>query len=77
MRGAKSKVFKRDGKQRYGRGFSVGELKKAGLDSKGAIKSGVLVDFRRKTAHEENVKVVKSFLGDRKPSSRPKKKSKS
>jgi len=77
MRGAEPKVFKKGGKQRYGRGFSVGELEKAGLHSMEAMKAGLPVDFRRRTAHEGNVEAVRSFLGDKKPLSEPKKRSKS
>lgn len=77
MRRAKPKVFKKDGKQRYGRGFSIEELKKAGLHSKEAMKAGIPVDFRRRTAHEDNVEAVKSFLGASKSISESKSKKKS
>jgi large subunit ribosomal protein L13e len=73
----KPKVFKKDGKQRYGKGFSREELKKAGLSFKEAIKFGIPVDSRRRTIHEENVEVVKTILGDKKAKSKPKRKSKS
>lgn len=69
----RSKVFKQDGKQRCGKGFSVGELRKAGLSSTDAVKLHVPVDARRKTAHEENVEAVKAFLEKRKPAPKPKK----
>ncbi|MGQ9551981.1 MAG: ribosomal protein L13e [Candidatus Bathycorpusculaceae bacterium] len=77
MRGAEPKVFKKDGKQRYGRGFSLEELEKAGLRPMEAMKAGLPVDFRRRTAHEDNVEAVRSFLGDKKPLSESKKRSKS
>ncbi len=55
-------VFKRGGKKRAGKGFSVGELKEAGLCLKRALKLGLPVDPRRRTIHEENVKLLKNFM---------------
>jgi large subunit ribosomal protein L13e len=80
MMKARSKVFKQDGKQRYGKGFSVDELRKAGSSLSEAVKFGVPVDARRKTAHEVNVEAVKAFLVERKTAlkhKKPKGKSKS
>lgn len=77
MVAAKPKVFKKAGRQRYGKGFSREELKTAGLSLKEALKFGVPVDSRRKTAHEENVKVVKTFLESKKARSKSRGKSKS
>jgi ribosomal protein L13E len=73
MMKVRPKVFKEEGKQRYGKGFSAGELRKAGLSLSEAVKSGVPVDARRKTAHEQNVEVVKAFLEERKAARKPKK----
>jgi large subunit ribosomal protein L13e len=73
----KPKVFKKGGKQRYGKGFSRAELKKAGLSLKEALKLSIPVDSRRRTAHEENVEFVKTFLESKKVESKPKRKSKS
>jgi len=47
---------------REGRGFSLGELREAGLDPKKAMKLGIYVDKRRKTVHEWNVKALKEFV---------------
>jgi ribosomal protein L13E len=77
MISVRPKVFKGNGKQRYGKGFSSEELKKAGLSLREAVRAGLPVDSRRKTVHEENVQVIKTFLGDKKPVSKPKGKSKS
>jgi ribosomal protein L13E len=68
---ARAKVFKNDGKQRAGRGFSREELKKAGSSLKEALRLGVPVDDKRKTVHEENVDAVRALLQERKPASEP------
>ncbi len=73
----KPKVLKRGGKQRHGKGFSREELKKAGLSLKEALRLRIPIDSRRRTTHEENIEVIKTFLGSRKPTSKPKRKSKS
>ena len=72
MMTARSKVFRKAGKQRCGKGFSREELKRAGLSLKEALKFGIPVDSRRKTAHEENVKTVKTFLESKKATSKSK-----
>ncbi|MGQ9507150.1 MAG: ribosomal protein L13e [Candidatus Bathycorpusculaceae bacterium] len=67
----KPKVFKKGRKQRYGKGFSREELKKAGISLREALKSGIPVDFRRKTIHTENVGAVKAFIEKEKPKTKP------
>lgn len=74
---ARPKVFRKAGKQRYGKGFSREELKRTGLSLKEALKFGIPVDSRRKTAHEENVKAVNTFLESKKAESKSRGKSKS
>lgn len=71
-----AKVFKKARKQRFGRGFSRDEIKKAGTDRKEALKLGIPLDSKRKTAHEENVETIKNFLRDRRTEVKPKKKPK-
>jgi len=66
------KVFKNDGKQRFGRGFSREELKKAGTSLKEAVKLGLPIDDKRKTVHDENVAAAKTSLQERRPISHPK-----
>ncbi|TET56665.1 50S ribosomal protein L13e [Candidatus Bathyarchaeota archaeon] len=55
-------ILKRRGRNRRGRGFSRKELKKAGLSQKQALKLQLPVDLRRRTIHEENVKLLKQQL---------------
>ena len=73
----KAKVFRKGRKQRFGKGFSREELKKAGLSLAEALRFRVPVDSRRRSAYDENVEVVKAFLAGRVVKSVPKKKSKS
>jgi large subunit ribosomal protein L13e len=73
----KPTVFKKDGKQRHGKGFSREELKKAGLDLQEALKLGIPVDSRRTTVHEENISVIRGFLEGKKAASKSKKRRKS
>lgn len=76
MTSTRPDVLKPGGKQRYGRGFSREELKKAGTSLAEALKLAIPVDSRRKTFHEENVEAVKSFLKTKKIKPAPKKKAK-
>ena len=68
------RVFKAREKQRHGKGFSRGELRKAGTSMKEALKLKVPVDPRRKTAHEENVEAVKAFMAQKKTVKKPEQK---
>ena len=77
MMPTRPKVFKKGGKQRDGRGFSREELKKAGLSFKDALKLSIPIDLKRRTAHEENVEVIKILLKNMKAKTKRKKKSKS
>ncbi len=86
MHHIKPKILKPDGKQRSGRGFSIEELKKAGLNRAEAKKLEIPVDERRKTAHDQNVEVIKAYAEKEKaktklkpkpkPQPQPKKKAK-
>ena len=71
------KVFKTGQRQRRGRGFSREEIKKAGSSPAEALRLGVPVDFKRRTAHEENVEALKNFLTSRKTTAKPGRKTKS
>ena len=65
------RVFKYAGKQRFGRGFSRDELKKAGSNIKEAVKLGLPVDEKRKTCHDENVEAARKLLTEKRPASKP------
>ncbi|UCE38044.1 MAG: ribosomal protein L13e [Thermoplasmata archaeon] len=64
------------GKMRSARGFSTLELKKARIDVRIAKRLGLRVDFRRKTAYDENIKLIKEKLEDEKKKREIKKKTK-
>jgi large subunit ribosomal protein L13e len=66
------KIRRTDGKERNGRGFSLEELKKAGLNKSEAIKLEIPVDKRRKTAHDQNVQKIKSYAKKKKSETKPK-----
>jgi ribosomal protein L13E len=76
MRRTKPKILKPGGRQRSGRGFSPGELDKAGLTSTEASRIGLPADLRRKTAHDENVEAIKAYVEKKKAEAKPKPKPK-
>ncbi len=57
-------VRKKSGQKRRGRGLSREELKKAGIGVKQALSLGLPVDVRRRTVHDENVKMIEQRLKD-------------
>lgn len=57
-----SVVRKGKGRTRKGKGFSRGELKEAKIDFRQALKLAIPIDLRRKTKHQENVKIIKEYL---------------
>lgn len=76
MEAVKPLVFKKGVKQRLGKGFSPNELKKVGLKPKQALKLGIPIDPRRRTAHEENVEKLKRLMEFKKEAQKPKPKPK-
>ena len=48
--------------KRIGRGFSLGELKEAGISEAIARDLGIPIDKRRRSVHEWNVKALKEFM---------------
>lgn len=61
-----SPMVSREDKAREGRGFSLGELKEAGVTAGEAKVRGAPVDARRKSTHEENVEILKEWYEDAK-----------
>jgi large subunit ribosomal protein L13e len=47
---------------REGRGFSLGELREAGLTPEKARRLGLYVDKRRRTVHPWNVEALRKFI---------------
>ncbi len=47
---------------RKGKGFSLGELREAGLTPQQAKKLGLHIDKRRKSVHPWNVEALKEYL---------------
>jgi ribosomal protein L13E len=71
MHHIKPQILKPNGKQRSGRGFSPRELEKAGLNLQEARRIELPVDFRRQTAHDENVEAVKAYAAHMKTHQKP------
>jgi ribosomal protein L13E len=76
MHHIKPKILKPDEKQRSGRGFSLEEIKKAGLNPAEAKRLEIPVDRRRKTAHDQNVEAIKTYTEKKKAEAKPKPKPK-
>jgi large subunit ribosomal protein L13e len=53
------------GKIREGRGFSISEIKQAGLSLKNAKKIGIPLDRRRKSCRKENINALKKFVASK------------
>jgi len=70
MHHVKPEVVKPDGK-RSGRGFSLEELKKAGLNLAEAKRLKLPVDKRRKTAHDQNVETITAYVNKKKAEAKP------
>lgn len=63
----KVQVQKRSHENRRGRGFSRGELRKAGINTRQALRAGFPIDVRRRTIHDENVKLAQERVRHLKP----------
>ncbi|MEM2084061.1 MAG: ribosomal protein L13e, partial [Nitrososphaerota archaeon] len=53
-------------KKRIGRGFSINELKEAGITLDEARKIGIYIDFRRRSKHTENIEKLKELIKSKK-----------
>lgn len=49
---------------KVGKGFSLGELERVGLDVKRALKLGIPVDKRRKSVWDWNVQALREYLSE-------------
>ena len=58
-------VVKKAGGRRKGRGFSLGELREAGIGIAEAKKLGIAVDRRRRSLHRENVEELKRIASQK------------
>jgi len=59
MHHIKPTVKNRYGKQKQGKGFSINELKAAGINKQQAKQAKLPVDVRRRSSHDENVEAIK------------------
>ncbi len=53
---------RKEKRKRIGRGFSLGELKDAGISIKEARLRGIPIDKRRKSVHQWNVEALKKLV---------------
>ncbi len=60
MHHVKATITKQNGKTSVGKGFSLNELREAGINRQQAKKLGIRVDVKRKSTHEENVAAIKA-----------------
>ena len=51
---------------REGRGFSLREIREAGLTKGEAKRLGIFIDPRRKTAHPHNIELLKDIVEEEK-----------
>ena len=56
----KPTITSQKGKRKQGKGFSINELKAAGVSKQQAQQAGLPVDVRRKSSHDENVEAIKA-----------------
>jgi len=87
MHHIKAIIIRQNGRKAKSRGFSLTELKNAGLTKQDAKKIGIPLDVKRKSAHDENVETLKAHaekaktevkpkVAEAEPTEKPKKKSK-
>ena len=72
MHHIKATIIKPNGKKTESRGFSLTELKNAGLTKQDAKKIGIPLDVKRKSAHDENVATLKAHAEKAKAEAKPK-----
>ena len=74
--GIRPVVLKKDGRTKNGKGFSRGELREVGVDSRQALRLAIPIDLRRRTKHEENIRTLKQHFQGFKSSKTRKKRQK-
>ncbi len=52
-------------KRRKGKGFSLPEIREAGITIDIAKKLGIYIDMRRRSKHKENVELLKKILKEK------------
>jgi len=62
MNHVKPTITIQKGKKKQGKGFSINELKAAGISKQQARQAGLAVDIRRKSTHDENVDTIKTHV---------------
>jgi len=62
MHHIKPSIFTSKGKQKQGKGFSLGELKAAGISKQQAQKAGLPIDIRRSSQHDQNIDAIKAHI---------------
>ena len=72
MHHIKAVIIRQNGKKAGSRGFSLTELKNAGLTKQDAKKIGIPLDVKRKSAHDENVECLKVHAEKQKAEAKPK-----
>jgi len=72
MHHIKATITKQNGKQKVGKGFSLNELKAAGVSKQLARQIGLPIDVKRKSSHDENVATIKSHAEKAKAQAKPK-----
>jgi len=72
MHHIKATIIRQNGRKAESRGFSLSELKNAGLTKQDAMKIGIPLDTKRKSAHDENVETLKSHAEKAKAEAKPK-----
>jgi len=72
MHHIKATITKQNGKQKVGKGFSLNELKAAGVSKQLARQIGLPIDVKRKSSHDENVTTIKAHAEKAKAQAKPK-----
>lgn len=57
-------IVQRKNRIRKAKGFSRAELKEVDMDPRSAMKLGLPVDSRRRSKHEENIKLLRRYIED-------------